>query len=311
MLTLKSVIFVRMKSLIIIALLAVCVRAHLGIAIHSNSGLTPPVEQKKEKVAHSRAHVLHHTLVGRLGNQLFQYASSMGIAADNSMVACIKGGDLAMYFDGVDTECVLPSPKIRVDERKAYATHKIFRLHEDTVLEGYLQSYKYFEPNVRETILFKPAIVAEALRILAQFESRIKVGIHVRRGDKTSEPHNQLPPADYFLNVLKHFRERYANVHFVVASDDTAWCSKQTFFAADDIHIVTGTRAPAVDMAVLAGCEHMVLTVGTFGWWAAYFGADAKGGEVLYYDSEFKLEHPTNNGNVVPGDYYPEGWSEM
>jgi hypothetical protein len=64
-------------------------------------------------------------------------------------------------------------------------------------------------------------------------------------------------------------------------------------------------------MAILAGCDHMVMTVGSFGFWAAYLGADAKGGEVVYYDSEFKMEHPTNKGNVVLEDYYPEGWVAM
>ena len=80
---------------------------------------------------------------------------------------------------------------------------------------------------------------------------------------------------------------------------------------ADDVRVVTEKHKPAIDMAVLAGCDHMVMTVGTFGWWAAYLGADAKGGEVVYYDSEFKMEHPTNKGNVVFEDYYPEGWIAM
>ena len=74
---------------------------------------------------------------------------------------------------------------------------------------------------------------------------------------------------------------------------------------------VAEKHAPAVDMAILAGCDHMIMTVGTFGWWAAYLGADARGGEVVHYDSEFVMEHPINKGNVVSKDYYPERWVAM
>ena len=55
----------------------------------------------------------------------------------------------------------------------------------------------------------------------------------------------------------------------------------------------------------------MVLTIGSFGWWAAYLGAYANGGDVIYYDSEFKMDHPIIKGNVVFEDYYPERWMSM
>ena len=253
---------------------------------------------------------LHHTLIGRLGNQLFQYASTVGIADVHGMTACIRGGDLATYFDGVDTGCTVVSPKKHVSDNK-YATHNAFEFDGDTVLDGYLQSFKYFAPNVRDTIRFKQPILNEASNYLEQYKSRTTVGIHVRRGDHVHSGYMVLPPENYFLNVLSYFRTKYSNAQFVVASDDPTWCSKQSFFVADDVRVVTETHEPAIDMAILVGCDHMVMTVGTFGWWAAYLGADAKGGEVVYYDSQFKMVHPTNKGNVVLEDYYPEGWVAM
>ena len=32
---------------------------------------------------------------------------------------------------------------------------------------------------------------------------------------------------------------------------------------------------------------------------------------MVYYESEFKMEHPTVRGNVVLEDYYQKGWTEM
>lgn len=254
---------------------------------------------------------LHLSFIGRLGNQLFQYASTVGIADVHGMTACIRGGDLATYFDGVDTGCTVVSPKKHVSENKKYATHNAFEFDGDTVLNGYLQSFKYFAPNVRDTIRFKQPILNEASNYLEQYKSRTTVGIHVRHGDLLKYGYIQFPPNEYFLNVLSYFRTKYSNAQFVVASDDPTWCSKQSFFVADDVRVVTEKHKPVVDMAILAGCNHMVMTVGTFGFWGAFLGANAKGGEVVYYDSQFKMVHPTNKGNVVLEDYYPEGWVAM
>lgn len=105
-----------------------------------------------------------------------------------------------------------------------------------------------------------------------------------------------------------YFRSKYDDVQFVVASDSPEWCLEQEFFSSSDVRVVSETHDPAVDMAILAGCDHNVVTVGTFGRWTAFLGGDAKGGEVLYYDSEFVMKHQVNNGNVVFEDFYPPSW---
>jgi hypothetical protein len=213
---------------------------------------SPPAEQPRQP----RGLRLHHTLVGRLGNQLFQHASTVGIATANEMNACVGGGDLATHFEGVDTGCAFPKPQRHVSENKKYATHNSFSFDGDAVLGGYLQSYKYFRPNIRDTIRLKPKILAKASALLAPFKSHTTVGIHVRHGDLLKYGYIQFPPDEYFLNVLAYFRKKYSDAQFVVASDSTAWCSKQPFFAAGDIRIVTEKHTPVTDLAILAGCDH-------------------------------------------------------
>ena len=292
---------------------------------------------------------LFHTLVGRLGNQLFQYSSVVGIAALHGMTPCIKaalppfdkGGGAAAFFDGIAIECNDTEPMTHVDEGGKFGTYNQFSFDGDTVLDGFLESYKYFLPNFNGTIRFKPYILADSQAFLATFLSprRTTIGMHVRRGDvKGSDSgqsplrdsdglhykmhrfskhhykvydhhgHREFPGDSYFTNVLAHFRTKYSNAQFVVVSDDPTWCSTRPFFMVDDVSVVLEKHIPAVDMAILAGCDHMALTSGTFGWWAAYLGAGAKGGEVVYYDSVYKMEHPTNKGNVVLRDVYPDRW---
>jgi len=75
-----------------------------------------------------------------------------------------------------------------------------------------------------------------------------------------------------------------------------------------DVHIVTLPNAPILDMALIAECDHVILTRGSFGWWGAFIGAGARGGLVLYNAAEFDMQHPTNAGRVIASDYYPEHW---
>jgi hypothetical protein len=53
---------------------------------------------------------LHHTLVGRLGDQLFQWASISGIASLHGMQVCLDGGSLAKVFEGAEDVCTQPTP---------------------------------------------------------------------------------------------------------------------------------------------------------------------------------------------------------
>ena len=75
------------------------------------------------------------------------------------------------------------------------------------------------------------------------------------------------PPNEYFVNALTHFCTRYADAQFVVVSHDPDWCLQQSFFTSGHVHVVKERHSPAVDMAVLVGCDHL----------AAFLGADAKG----------------------------------
>ena len=259
--------------------------------------------------------VLYHKLQGHLGNQLFQYASVVGIAAANHMQACVDGAASALgaHFENVE-KCARPRPTVVVGERGRFAEHQQFEFPPaGAVLEGYLQSYKYFAS--RAPLALEASIRATASAALLELAPGgvPTVGVHVRRGDiaqKQAFYFVRLPGAPYFERVLAHFRSAHPGAVFVVTSDDPAWCSQQPFFAAADVRVLPRGRAQIADMALLAACDHHVVSAGTFGWWAAFLGAQT-GGEVVYYDGEFDMEHPTSKRGVVLADYYPEGWVAM
>ncbi|CAL1532103.1 unnamed protein product, partial [Lymnaea stagnalis] len=132
------------------------------------------------------------------------------------------------------------------------------------------------------------------------------VGVHARRGDFLTDFNKKLgfgvPKVSYFINAFHRMRSMLndRNVTFVVTSDDLAWCHENLNFT--DVKILEPGSAE-LHFGVLANCDHVILSSGTYGWWAAWL-AD---GISIYYDGYF-VARSILRGNVHIPDYYPPGW---
>jgi len=247
-----------------------------------------------------------HSYSGRIGNQLFQMASISGIASKNGMDVCIPGGEIMSMFDGVDHACDGQFPwKVVVED--GYAKWQAFDLHhKDTVIFGDLQSYKYFNVDVRKYLHFKPHLLSHANVFLGEIKHDVMVGIHVRRYEGS---HLRTPSRIYYDNAMGYFTHRYPSVGFVVICEDPTWCAVQPQFVGSNVYMSSEPQHFAVDMAILSACDHIIISVGTFGWWSAFLGPDSRpSGIVIYYQNEFVVDHFGNVGNVHVADYYPPEW---
>ena len=99
------------------------------------------------------------------------------------------------------------------------------------------------------------------------------VAIHNRRGDYG--PHmagygGALVGPGYFQSCLALLRAALASPVFLVVTDDPTWARRHitgpdvTYSLAESLEEAVG-----VDLAILAACNHTVLTYGTFGLWGA------------------------------------------
>ncbi|XP_068247067.1 galactoside alpha-(1,2)-fucosyltransferase 2-like [Palaemon carinicauda] len=126
-----------------------------------------------------------------------------------------------------------------------------------------------FQEKVKAFWLAKKDFVGEAVR----------VGFHIRRGDYVAYVRRRgekLPNETYYENAMNFYKERFSNVVFVVSSNDRKYIQK-TFENHTDVIFVPGKNREE-DMAILASCDHSIMTVGTFGFWTAYLA----GGYVVY-----------------------------
>jgi len=165
----------------------------------------------------------------------------------------------------------------------------------------------------------------------------VYIGVHIRRSDMVFDPKYTVADARYFRRAV-YFMKRNFMQHqlvFVVCSDDIAW-SKQNFppavSQAIDVHVTVAdnrrnsdhisaklknttqsstrtvivfseNQAPEVDLAILSSCNHTLMTVGTYGWWAAYLA----GGLTTYYRN-----FPGKNSELYKSfsrqDHFPPEW---
>lgn len=112
------------------------------------------------------------------------------------------------------------------------------------------------------------------------------------------------------------------NVRYLVCSDDVDWTRRNVrsrrrlpVFYVDDFR---SRDAPTgVDLAVLAGCDHVITTGGTFGWWGAFLASTSNGrrccrtqpnGTIVTYYRGYPQPGSYYGIGYNHDDYYPPCW---
>ncbi|XP_052094092.1 galactoside alpha-(1,2)-fucosyltransferase 2-like [Mytilus californianus] len=255
-----------------------------------------------------------------LGNNIFQFASTFGIAKSKNMTILVnKNARINKVFKlsvkvRNDTS-VCNSFKRRNEKLSASYDDKLinFSPKESFKLQNYLQSWKYFFPlrkELKEQLTFRVEIMnivkKNIVKILHKFNNvpsyKITlVGVHIRRGDMVNnkQGYNVASP-EYLIRAVNYFKERYQNIIFIVASNGMPWAKK---YMPSDISVEFIQNSDVVDMATLASCNHTIITIGSFGWWSGWLA----GGEVTY----FKWPAKSGSGfekRINYTDYFYPGW---
>jgi hypothetical protein len=231
---------------------------------------------------------------GRLGNQLFQLSALLGVAYKNNYIPSIPveknkqvkpNGCLDMFtgkwisykldlFDCFDVKINDSGDTIASNSYKEPHHHfdeSIFNVSDNTNIEGYFQSEKYFEhikDIIRGTFVFKKEIKDKALDIFNKNKKTDIISIHIRRGDYLGIQH-QFPimDASYYQNAINEIYDNNDYQYFIF-SDDIAWC-KEVFGESDSIYYSEG-NSHYVDLCLMTMCNHNIIGNSTFGWWGSW-----------------------------------------
>uniref|UniRef100_A0A8C0IK97 L-Fucosyltransferase n=2 Tax=Chelonoidis abingdonii TaxID=106734 RepID=A0A8C0IK97_CHEAB len=234
----------------------------------------------------------------RLGNQMGEYATLYALAKMNRRLAYIlpeMHQQLAPLFH--ITLPVLSSDVVQNIPWKDYELHD-WMSEEYRHIEGkYVQLTGYpcswtFYHHLRQEILqefsFHDHVKEEANRYLAGLRGQRRnvtyVGIHVRRGDYVwvmpQVWKGVVADKAYLEKAIGYFRAKYQEPVFVVTSNGMEWCRENIDASQGDVYFSGDGResSPGRDFALLAHCNHTIMTIGTFGIWAGYLA----GGETVY-----------------------------
>jgi hypothetical protein len=252
--------------------------------------------------------------LGRLGNQMFQYASLRGIAAR-------RGYDFGIPPSKFDDEWRshqlfelfdlphLPKQNIKyLDAGNApVANERFFHFDQllfdqcpnDISLFGYFQSEKYFkhiEESIREDFTFRDHILDPCKEIAEGFEN--PVSLHVRRTDYLTNSANHYNlDMSYYEEALGQFDGRQV----IVFSDDPEWCKEQELFS-DDRFLVSESGDNKIDLCLMTFCTSHIIANSSFSWWGAWL---AKSNKVIAPSKWFG----PNNADKETKDLIPDTWT--
>jgi hypothetical protein len=226
--------------------------------------------------------------MGRLANQMFQYASLKGIARNIGTDICIPNYKNAIddgignklyteLFDNFDLNVNIGllnnGHAPAVQERFFHFDEELFTLCPDHVsLQGYFQSEKYFksiENEIRQDFVFKDEILDPCKEMVESIDEPI--ALHIRRTDylKNAENHHNLS-LKYYKNALSHFD---SDRNVIVFSDDPKWCSKQKLFS-DDRFLISENTDNRVDLCLMTLCSDFIIANSSYSWWGAWLSSN-------------------------------------
>jgi hypothetical protein len=248
---------------------------------------------------------------GRLGNQLFQIASTIGIAIKNNQDfafpewKCSYSG--LNYSEFFENRLPLFENFIARDNYKEKSLcYDDVKLSSDVNLIGYFQSEKYFS-HCKHVIdyYFKPKNdIIEVIRKKYDFLLNVNnCFVHVRRTDYVNNKHHYVCNEAYYQEALRKFNLENKDFIVIVFSDDIEWCEK-TFkkpIYPYNFYFINQRNYDIEDLFLMSLCNNSIMSNSTFSWWGSYFIKN-KNKKIYVPNIWFPMENKKNNQDIYRKD---------
>ena len=229
--------------------------------------------------------------LGRLANQMFQYASIKGIARNRGYEFYIPPRNIfgkrdplvqqsdTIIYDVFDLESnnnlgLLPN-QVLMERIHTFDEELFINCPNDVDLFGYYQTEKYFkhiEDEIRSDFTFSQELqeLCDSF-IKDNFVYRDVISLHIRRGDYVVNPNHPTQDVEYYRQALNQMPD----LPVIVFSDDPEWCNEQEFFSSDRFAVSEGNATDA-DLCLMSLCKYHIIANSSFSWWGAWLGKSEK-----------------------------------
>jgi hypothetical protein len=259
---------------------------------------------------------------GRLGNQLWQIAATLGLARKHGLEPRFPKWSYRPYFS-VPDEYFQPIPP---GEPCIESPTLVTWMDPRTVT--YLQDVSLFADVADEVrAIFKPSPIArERMDRLGRPTNPLVV--HVRRGDNVTQPdHYPMPSLRYYSSLINTCPVRPVEIF----SDDFRWCSDVLLseirkFSDQSVRVYQGVPRPKehepnywtvepldwLDLLLMADAgpdAAFVISNSTFSWWGAWLSGSK---DIVYPKPWYgKMMDVRQQGYCDASLMFPANWREV
>jgi GR25 family glycosyltransferase involved in LPS biosynthesis len=231
------------------------------------------------KIPSSSETIITPILHAGFANQLFMIANAYATAKNNGMEFKLNKrylGGRKPYFDTYFKN--LKFEDLNLESYKKYnePCHEYkpieIQSKENTMLVGYYQSEKYF--NSYKDDICKMFAAPEDIKNKAiqkfNFNEKVKVCVHIRRGDYVGSELHTVLPIEYYTKGKEYIESKIGkDISYLYFSDDKKWVKENITLNTSDI-IVDIEIEDYEEFTLMQMCDHFIIANSSFSWWSAW-----------------------------------------
>ena len=235
--------------------------------------------------------------MGRLGNILFEVASTIGVAKKLGIEYAFNEYPKWPFTSTLPVTNKFPNHRLNEYPNMGFRD-EVYNQGRNFTIEGYFQCPKYFEDIKHDLIqnIFVFSSITEK-EILKKYQLALRldpVSFHVRRTDYVSQ--GWYTGDHWYLSRMSELEGKLV----LVFSDDIHYCME---LFKDFKNILYVHEDEVNSLCLMSKCKHHVISNSTFSYWGAFLSQS----DYVIYPDRFDV---INNGACTfPNkDFYPVNW---
>lgn len=272
-------------------------------------------------------------LTGGMGNQMFQYSCGFAVAQRLKVphkyyfesfegntprsfeLGCFTiSSEKATTAEITKVRDVTPFTLLRNSTHIYKEPHfeydkNIMTVSDQTELQGYWQSDKYFSPyenELKKQFLFSKPLTRRNKELLEKYAKNTLVSLHVRRGDYVSNAaahqFHGLTTLDFYKTAVSVLLKKFKNVVFLIFSDDPQWVQDNLQDTGKCIFVTWNQGAQSYnDLHLMSKCHHHILANSSFSWWGAWLSNHSP--HIVIAPKKWFNDFTINTSDLLPSSW--------
>jgi len=181
----------------------------------------------------------------------------------------------------------------------------------DIYLDGYWQSYKYFE-DIKDVLIkdFSLKIKLEETHpeLITKIASTNSVALSVRRTDYLWPKNLKsigICSANYYKKAIKIIEAKVSDPFFFVITDDLEWTKANIPINCSVIYVSEMRKNNTItyyqEMMLMSKCQHHIIANSSFSWWPAWLGKDLD--KIVIAPDKWFTDNSLKINDIVPSTW--------